>query len=32
MDLPDGVNFQPDQPVGGLEYLSILQRLQKLYR
>jgi hypothetical protein len=32
MDLPDGVNFRPDQPVSGLEYLSILQRLQKLYR
>ncbi len=32
MDLPDGVSFQPDQPVGGLEYLSILQRLQNLYR
>jgi tetratricopeptide (TPR) repeat protein len=32
MDLPDGVNFQPDQPVSGLEYLSILQRLQRLYR
>ncbi len=32
MDLPDGVNFQPDQPVGGLEYLSILQRLQRLFR
>jgi hypothetical protein len=32
MELPDGVNFQPDQPVSGLEYLSILQRLQRLYR
>ncbi len=32
MDLPDGVSFRPDQPVSGLEYLSILQRLQKLYR
>ena len=32
MDLPDGMNFQPDLPVSGLEYLSILQRLQRLYR
>jgi len=32
MDLPDGVNFQPEQPVSGLGYLSILQRLQRLYR
>ena len=32
MDLPDGVNFQPDEAVTGLEYLSILQRLQRLYR
>lgn len=32
MDLPDGVNFRPDGEVSGLEYLSILQRLQRLYR
>ena len=32
MDLPDGINFQPDGEVSGLEYLSILQRLQRLYR
>ena len=32
MDLPDGVSFRPEQPVTGLEYLSILQRLQRLYR
>ena len=32
MDLPDGTNFRPDGEVGGLEYLSILQRLQRLYR
>jgi len=32
MDLPDGVHFRPEQPVSGLEYLSILQRLQRLYR
>jgi hypothetical protein len=32
MDLPDGVNFRPDLPVSGLEYLAILQRLQRLYR
>jgi tetratricopeptide (TPR) repeat protein len=32
MDLPDGVNFRPEAPVTGLEYLTILQRLQRLYR
>jgi hypothetical protein len=32
MDLPDGVNFRPEEAVSGLEYLSILQRLQRLYR
>jgi tetratricopeptide (TPR) repeat protein len=32
MDLPDGINFRPDGEVSGLEYLSILQRLQRLYR
>jgi hypothetical protein len=32
MDLPDGVNFHPEEAVSGLEYLSILQRLQRLYR
>jgi hypothetical protein len=32
MDLPDGTNFRPDGEVSGLEYLSILQRLQRLYR
>jgi hypothetical protein len=32
MDLPDGVNFRPEQSVTGLEYLFILQRLQRLYR
>jgi hypothetical protein len=32
MDLPDGVNFRPDGAVSGLEYLAILQRLQRLYR
>jgi hypothetical protein len=32
MDLPEGTNFLPDEQVTGLEYLSILQRLQKPYR
>jgi tetratricopeptide (TPR) repeat protein len=32
MDLPDGTSFLPEEPVTGLEYLSILQRLQKPYR
>ena len=32
LDLPDGVNFRPEGQVTGLEYLAILQRLQKLYR
>jgi tetratricopeptide (TPR) repeat protein len=32
MDLPDGVHFNPDAPVTGLEYLGILGKLKKLYR
>jgi len=32
MDLPDGVHFNPDTPVTGLEYLGILGRLKKMYR
>jgi hypothetical protein len=32
MDLPDGVNFRPEGEVSGLEYLTMLQRLQRLYR
>jgi hypothetical protein len=32
MDLPDGVHFNPDDPVTGLEYLGILGKLKKLYR
>jgi hypothetical protein len=32
MDLPDGVHFNPDGPVTGLEYLGILGKLKKLYR
>ncbi len=32
MDLPDGVNFRPDGGVSGLEYLTMLRRLQRLYR
>jgi tetratricopeptide (TPR) repeat protein len=32
MDLPDGVNFNPEGQVTGLEYLGMLGRLNKLYR
>lgn len=32
MDLPDGVHFNPDAPVTGLEYLGILAKLKRLYR
>jgi len=32
MDLPDGVHFNPDAPVTGLEYLGILGKLKRLYR
>jgi hypothetical protein len=32
MDLPDGVHFNPDAPVTGLEYLGMLGKLKKLYR
>jgi hypothetical protein len=32
MDLPDGVHFNPEAPVTGLEYLGILGKLKKLYR
>jgi hypothetical protein len=32
MELPDGVHFNPDGPVTGMEYLSMLGRLQKQYR
>ena len=31
MDLPDGLHFQPDGPVSGVEYLQMLNRLQRLY-
>ncbi len=31
MDLPDGVHFRPDDPVTGLEFVSILARMKKLY-
>jgi tetratricopeptide (TPR) repeat protein len=31
MDLPDGVHFKPDDPVTGLEFVSILARMKKLY-
>ena len=31
MDLPDGVRFEPDGPVTGVEYLKMLNRLLKLY-
>ncbi len=31
MDLPDGVNFQPDGPVTGLQYLEILGKLARQY-
>jgi hypothetical protein len=32
MDLPDGIHFNPDAPVTGLEYLGFLAKLKKLYR
>jgi tetratricopeptide (TPR) repeat protein len=32
MDLPDGVNFNPDDPVTGLEYLGMLAKLSRQYR
>jgi hypothetical protein len=32
MDLPDGVHFNPEASVTGLEYLGILGKLKKLYR
>jgi hypothetical protein len=32
MDLPDGVHFNPDAPVTGLEYLGMLGKLKRLYR
>ena len=32
MDLPDGLNFKPDDGVTGLEYLGMLSRLKKQYR
>ena len=32
MDLSDGVNFHPDDPVTGLEYLGMLSKLSKQYR
>jgi tetratricopeptide (TPR) repeat protein len=31
MDLPDGIHFQPDGAVTGVEYLQMLNRLQRLY-
>jgi hypothetical protein len=31
MELPDGIHFQPDAAVTGVEYLQMLNRLQKLY-
>jgi tetratricopeptide (TPR) repeat protein len=31
MDLPDGLQFLPEEPVTGLEYLSVLRRLGRLY-
>ena len=31
MDLPDGVRFQPDGLVTGVEYLQMLTRMQKLF-
>ena len=32
MDLPDGVNFKPDETLTGIEYLAILSKLGKQYR
>jgi tetratricopeptide (TPR) repeat protein len=32
MDLPDGTNFRPDEPVTGIEYAAMLSRLKKLYK
>ncbi len=31
MDLPDGVHFQPDGAVSRVDYLQMLNRLQKMY-
>ena len=32
MDLPDGTNFRPEEPVTGIEYSAMLSRLKKLYK
>ncbi len=32
MDLPDGVHFNPEAPLTGLEYMGILGKLKRLYR
>ena len=32
MDLPDGRNFKPDGEVTGLQYLGMLNRLNRMYR
>ncbi len=32
IDLPDGMNFKPDDPVTGLEYREMLAKLAALYR
>jgi hypothetical protein len=32
MDLPDGVHFQPEVPLTGLEYLAMLGAMRSRYR